>query len=443
MSDEMSGQSLEVGSSEAAVAPKPRHRIRIVAAAVTAVLLVGAGAGTAIGLSGGSGGNSTPAAAVNALLTAAQNSDLLGALDSIAPGERAAIEPGLVTFIHQMQRLDVLSNDANPSHVAGISFRFSGIETSTQYLEPTIAAVTITHGTMTSAADIASLPLGSFVTSLTGSLTGKPSSSHTGSAATGRSAIVTVNDGGSWYVSLGYTIAADSLRSGGGTGAPPSPSLAVQPTGASTPENAVSDFLDSLAALNLNGMIADLAPGEMGALQSYAPTFLGKANAEISRVRNVVSLKISAPSMSTQPFGSMTLVKVSKLVLQETSRGMKITINGHCTTETYLGHTTTTCNGSGESQSILKLLPANVQAILQRMSHSRPDEGIATVEDNGKWYISPVATLLQSVNAVVGELQPSDLSLISSYAKDPAAAKQELEKIALAILSAEHAGSVI
>jgi hypothetical protein len=407
------------------------------------VLLVGAGAGTAIGLSGGSGGNATPAAAVNALLTAAQNSDLLGALDAIAPGERAVIEPGLETFIHQMQRLEVLNADADPSHVPGVSFRFSEIQTSTQYLEPTIAAVSITHGTMTSAADIASLPLGSFITGLTGSLAGRPSSSHTESAATGRSALVTVNDGGSWYVSLGYTIAVDSLRSGGGTGAPPSPSLAVRPSGAASPEAAVSDFLDSLAALNLSGMIADLAPGEMGALQSYAPMFLGKANAEISRVPKDLSLKISVPSMSTEPLGSMTLVKVSKLVLRETSRGTTITINGHCTTETYLGHSATTCNGAGEFQSILKLLPANVQSILERLSHAHPDEGIATVEENGKWYISPVATLLQSVNAVVAELQPSDLALISSYAKDPAAAKQELEKIAMAILNAEHAGSVI
>jgi hypothetical protein len=51
--------------------------------------------------------------------------------------------------------------------------------------------------------------------------------------------------------------------------------------------------------------------------------------------------------------------------------------------------------------------------------------------------------LLQSVDAVVAELQPSDLALISSYAKDPAAAKHELEKIAMAILNAEHASPVI
>ena len=422
---------------------KAKHRFRILAVAVASVLIVGAGAGTAIGLSGGSGGSASPAQAVNALLSAAQNSDLLGALDAIAPGERAAVEPGLVTFIHQMQRLDVLSSGADPSRVPGLSFRFSGIQTSTQLLEPTIAAVTITHGTMTSGANFAKLPLGSFVTGLTGGLVGKPSSSTAQSAATGRSAIATVKDGGSWYVSLGYTIAVDSLRSGGGTGAPPSPSLAVQPTGATTPEGAVSDFLDSLAALNLSAMIADLAPGEMAALRSYAPMFLSKANAELARVRGVVKLKISVPSMSTQALGSMTLVKVSKLVLRESSRGTTITINGHCTTETNLGHSTTTCNGLGGSQSILKLLPSNVQSILQRLSHARPDEGIATVEEGGKWYISPVATLLQAVNAVVAELQPSDLALISNYAKNPAAAKQELQKIGLAILNAEHAGSVI
>jgi hypothetical protein len=439
------GEPVEEPSPDAPVAPKVRHRARLVTVVVAVVLLVGAGAGTAIGLSGGSGGSASPAAAVTALLTAAQNSDLLGALDAVAPGERSAIEPGLVTFIDQMQRLHVLSSAADPSDVSGISFKFSGIQTSTEYLEPTVAAVSITHGTMTSSADLAKLPLGSFVTGLTGSLAGKSQPPKTNSASTGRSAIATVEVDGSWYVSLGYTIAVDSLRSGGGTGAPPAASSAVQPTGASSAEGAVTNFLASVADLNLSGMIADLAPGEMAALQSYAPLFLSKANADIDKVRGIVSLKISAPTMTTVPLGSMTLVKVSKLDLQLTAGTTSITIQGDCTTETVLGHTTKTCAGSGSkaSQSILKLLPASVQSLLQRLSQARPDEGIATVEENGKWYISPVATMLQSVNAVVAELEPSDLNLISNYAKDPAAAKQELEKIGLAILNAEHAGSVI
>jgi hypothetical protein len=65
------------------------------------------------------------------------------------------------------------------------------------------------------------------------------------------------------------------------------------------------------------------------------------------------------------------------------------------------------------------------------------------VTEGGKWYISPIATLLQTVNAVVAELQPSDLSLISSYVKNPVAARQELQKIELALLNAEHADSLI
>jgi hypothetical protein len=139
----------------------------------------------------------------------------------------------------------------------------------------------------------------------------------------------------------------------------------------------------------------------------------------------------------------MTLVKVGKLVLRETSRGTTITTNGHCTTETSLGHSTTTCDGSNASQSMLKLLPAGLRSMLQRLSQARPDEGIATVEEGGKWYVSPVATLLQTVDAVIADLQPSDLAVIASYAKDPAAAKQELQKIELALLNAEHAGSIL
>jgi hypothetical protein len=415
--------------------PTTSRPSRKVAMVVAALLLVGAGVGVAVGVSSGVQGSNTPATAVNALLTAAHNDDLIGVLDAIAPGERSAIEPGMVTFVHQLQRLDVLSSSANLDHVTGLSFSFNGIETSTRYLDSSVAAVTITNGSITSGADPAKLPLGSFVTSLAGGLANKPTSSKTQTAKTGKSSIVTVDDNGSWYVSLGYTIAVNALASSGAPATLPSASSAITPVGAATPQGAVTGFLNAVAAFNLNGLIADLAPGEMGALQRFAPLFMPAASAELSRVHQAVQAKFTNISTSTKQVGALTLVRINKIGLQLTTRGVTVTINGRCNTVSYQGHSKTTCTTVKKSLAVLKLLPADVRALVTRLDGTHPDSGVMTTEENGKWFISPVATILQSLNSVIAEIEPQDLTMIANYAKDPAAAKKAFSNFEKALLA--------
>ena len=130
------------------------------------------------------------------------------------PGERDAIEPGLVGLVDQLKRLHVLSASADPADVAGLSFHFANVTTRTQYLSPALAEVSITGGHVSTAYDLAKLPLGSFVTGIAGAALHR-SQSSTQRANTGQSGIVAVKQNGSWYVSLGYTEAVDSLRAGG------------------------------------------------------------------------------------------------------------------------------------------------------------------------------------------------------------------------------------
>ena len=405
-----------------ASAPRPRRR-RTVTVIVCVLVLLGAGVGSAIAVSGAAGGGSTPAGAVNALLTAAQNSDLLGALDAVAPGERSAVEPGFLTLVHELQRLDVLAPAANPSHVAGISLHFRGIETRTRYLDSAVAAVTITRGTVTGSADLAKLPLGSFVTGLAGNLLRK-TSARTGSAATGKSSIVTVKVNGTWNVSLGSTIAVDALTSSGASAALPSPTQAVHPVGADSPKGAVSALLDSIAAFDLKGLIADLAPGEMGALQSYAPLFLDKGTAALSLVRSLVTAKFTGLVTSTQPFGAMTLVKVNSVGLTLGYRGITISIAGRCATTSFRGQARKVCSSPAQVEKLLNLFPPATRSLVERLQHARPDSGLATVEVGGKWFVSPIATVFQSINAVASLLEPQDLRMIATFARDPAAIKK-------------------
>ena len=66
---------------------------------------------------------------------------------------------------------------------------------------------------MTGTFDAAKLPVGSFVSTLTHGLLSGAKQTSTSNVTTGREAIVTEQVNGTWYVSLGYTIAYDALRS--------------------------------------------------------------------------------------------------------------------------------------------------------------------------------------------------------------------------------------
>ena len=157
-------------ASEELGAPIRRSRRRklTVISAVIALALIGGGVGVAVADSTASAGASDPSAAVNNLLNVADRGDLLGALDALAPGERSAIEPGLIGLVDQLKRLGVLSPTTNLNDLHGFSLHFSGIQMKTTMLTPTLAAVTITAGRVVSSVIPTQLPLGPFVRGLAG-----------------------------------------------------------------------------------------------------------------------------------------------------------------------------------------------------------------------------------------------------------------------------------
>jgi hypothetical protein len=68
----------------------------------------------------------------------------------------------------------------------------------------------------------------------------------------------------------------------------------------------------------------------------------------------------------------------------------------------------------------------------------RPSFGFVTVQDNGRWFVSPVATMLDALNGTLSILQPQDLEAIASLAENPAelhALGTSLEKVALGALA--------
>lgn len=410
----------------------PSRRGRTIVTIVVAVCLIGGGVGAAVAMSGGSGpsstGGSSPASAVNKLLNAADHSDLLGAVDALVPGEQAAFKSGAMGLVGQLIRLKVLSSGVNLSHVGGVSLRFSGITTRTKMLTSSLAAVAITGGSGTGSVEARKLPLGSFVSGLVRGLLPARSQRVTGRASTGHSAIVTEDVGGTWYVSLGYTIAYDAAREQGLSGMPPAASAAVPASGSATPEGAVRALVNDTASLNLAGMIGDLPPGEMGALQSYAPLFLGKAEAALAKTRTELRLRITSMDLSASAVAGGTLVRVRGVGLTARYDGITFSYKDGCLTYTRAGQTVRQCLSAPTAKTeirairaeLLALLPRSLRALVTRLETKKVAIELMTVQENGRWYVSPTATMFEAMNASLSLLRPQDLVAIASFVENPA-----------------------
>ena len=438
---EPSGVSGGLGEQPAAPGRGIGRKGRRIAAVIVAVCLVGGGVGTAVAVSGGSGGSPTPVSAVTRLLAAADHSDLLGALDAIVPGERAALEPGMTGFVDELGRLNVLSHSLDLSSVGGMSFQFKGVTMSTTTLSPTLVAVRLTGGSVTGTLDARKLPIGSFVSGLVAGRLPQKIETSTGAVSTGREAIVTENVSGTWYVSLGYTIAYDALTSAGRPASPPA-SGAVVAVGASTPEGAVRALLDDTAAFNLGGVLSDLPPGEIGALQSYAPLFVPRAGAELAHARSLVTVKITSLALSSSAVAGGTFVKVGDLGLSVKYHGETFGLEGGCLTVSTAAGTARECPSkvmvSKVLGSLIAAFPPSLRPLLDRLTKFRPAVGFVTVQENGQWFVSPVLTMSDEVNGFLAVLQPGGLVAFASFLENHAQ-EQRTEQAIMSLFSSELA----
>jgi len=423
------GQGAEAREPEVALLPLAhRRRGRVFLTIAAAVALVGAGTGTSLALSSHSAaGASTPAGAVSNLFTALGNSDVIGMLDAVVPGERDAIEPGLQDIFDQLKRLGILSAGADLGDLTGLSAQYKGFTTGTDQLSAGVAAVTLTGGAVTGSVDPSQVPLASYFKDLLGAaLGGKPQTGT--SSSTSPLVLGTEEVGGSWYVSLGYTIAINALKDGGRSEALPAAVAALQARGASTPQGAVQDLFNDVSNLDLEGLLADLPPDEMTALDAYAPDWLPKAQSVIGSVKGDVSIAFGNLTFTTQSLNDGTLVQIGKgMTIDVSARGVQVNYANGCFTATYQGQTTHECR-SQESQAndkILQVLPPAVQSIVGRISSATPDLGFVTVEENGSWFVSPVRTVLQEISASLALFQPSD---IQTFISSASAIKSSLQR---------------
>jgi hypothetical protein len=383
----------------------PRRGLRALLGALAAVVLVG-GTVVAVGALGADGTASSPEAPVRALFDHAASGDVEGMLDQLLPGEREALARPLTDLVAQLERLGVLG-DVDLDNLKGYSLQVSGLDLDAQTRRDDLAFVRVTGGTATWSFAPSDLPLGSLLPSVLGAQpsASSPSRGSTDLGGGGPDAgLVTVKRDGRWYVSIGYTIAEQARASSGRS--IDDLGQRVTATGADSPEDAVRQLLEHGAELDLRGVLGLLPPGEMGALQEYAGLFLPEVEQAIAAEPDRPTITIDSLELASDVDGDVATVTVEKLTGTATVPG------GGSYALDADGCVTIREPGAAPQRTCVDDLP------MQELGPSLgglelaggTDTAVRTVKVDGRWYVSPVRTMLDGLVASLRSVQPGDLS---------------------------------
>ena len=348
---------------------------------------------------------SSPEAAVEALFAAVEQRDVLGVLDTLAPGERELYQPFIEDVVAELSRLEVLSEDIDLGSVKGFEFDVEGLELESEELGEGVSVVRITGGTITSSVNPEEVPVGAFVRDLMDDPQNDVDMgivSETSDLANDVPVEIVVIDDEGWHVSMYYSIAEAARKD---ARAPiPDFGNGVQPEGAASPEAAVRELVEASANLDVRRVISLLPPGEMSALHDYAPLFLDDFEEFAEELRTWTNFEISVDELDTEvdEDGDVAKVSVSGFTASGTVTGepFDVAYDGECFSGTFEGESDEFCFDDYE-QTVLG------GDFAKRMADASLT--VLTVQEGGEWFVTPTRTFMEYALVVLRALDPEDL----------------------------------
>ncbi|ASO19807.1 hypothetical protein FHR81_000514 [Actinoalloteichus hoggarensis] len=400
--------------------PPPKKKTGLVVGSVVAVVAVaGAAFGTWYAFGRGevnAAGGETPTDAATRLLTATGSNDVVGLFDTLAPAEARLSRDYLEATVGELTRLEIFEPGTDPSSIEGWGTTLEGLEFDTASEERINEDLVITQasaGTLTMNSDLADLPLtDSFVAAAF------PDGLPTGESEQIDFAqleeplrIATVQVDGDWYPSLFYTIADYGLREEGMSW----PDTSVEAVGADSPQAAVEELVAAAMAGDVERVIAMTPPDEMGVLYDLGPLLLAEVPAG---GMGAADITVTDLQTSTRESNGSTIVMIESVSIEGTRPGEQATIaiNGDCVDISVEGgQVDQMCMSEITGQLQAELggeLPPEAIAFVERLMTNVLDSGAATVEVDGRWYVSPIRTFGELFMLVLESTEPGDVTLL-------------------------------
>jgi hypothetical protein len=394
-------------TSEPTPAPPKKRSGGKIAVVIVAVLAVLAGGVFAVSaLTGGDsdeGGAKDPQAAVQDLFDAVSKSDALGTLDSLAPSERGALKDPVVDMVEQLKRLEILADDFDLSSIGGVELTVSDLQLSDEELAPGVTAVTIEGGRSRGSIDPSAFPFGDFIRDHVDvdSLEGSSGSGDLVDEDEGEPpVIVTLEEGGKWYVSLWFSIAENARVAAGAD--EPDFANPIPGEGSATPEDAARALIDAGTQLDLNRLVALTPPDEMKALHTYATLFLDDGQQTLDQFLDdqgiSYSFDITDFQASSDVDGDVARVKIDKLAFEAEFRYQDTTVTveakgDDCVDITFEDGYDSSSESFCTDDLDQSFADSGVDVPQSLIDLSKNlDLRVVTTKVDGQWYVSPVRT---------------------------------------------------
>lgn len=348
----------------------------------------------------------TPEEAVQRMLDAVADEDVLGVLAALPPSERDPLRDNLPAMAQELRRLQILSDDFDLEKIKGVDLGFDDVEMTSRTVGEGVSSVRLTKGTSRYRVVPSDLPLGRFLLDIFGEEL--PAEPETGSEPLRTDGegdeIVTIKEDGRWYVSLNYSAAEAARRDAGA--AVPRFGQGLQPDGEASPEAAVERLLRAGVALDVERVIRLLPPGEGRVLRDYAPLFLEDVK------RGAAELDFQAEwktiDLAAKRDGSHATVTIEKLAVAFAVTGQtgEVSFDGRCVEIVAPDVPPDQSRICPEGQEVPEAFDFATRL---------PAQGFAVVEEGGQWYVSPTRTLLESLVGVLKSVQRDDLEGIRQF----------------------------
>lgn len=391
--------------------PKKPRRGLIIGMVVALVALVGGGA-TWLALSlSGSAGAASPGEAADTLMSAVQDGDLIGMMDSLTPAEASVLSDMVADYVEELKRIEVLDPSADGQNLTGIDIEATEEmvfdDGRAKKLNNRVTMAALTDGTLQLSGKFSDVPLAkSFKDAIIPPQEQAEIDQQSPNETLDIGAMVretgepiyiaTVEVDGEWYPSLFHTIAYYALEYTGDQW-PATPTPAV---GAATPNEALKALVEAIRTTDIQKVIEIMPPDEMAVLHDLGPLLIEKVNAEPESQRDMPFEVVKLETDEEDVSGGTRLTLRSLEVRVTDGSGpstIAVTKAGDCYTLTTDGRPQQMC-AADLAEQMRQDVPDNippqaVEPVIEIVQAFYTESvGVVTTEVDGKHYVSPLRT---------------------------------------------------
>jgi hypothetical protein len=365
----------------------------IAAAGVAALVLVGTFAVSAVV---GSGGAGSAEAAVRRLADAVSHEDILAAADVLAPEEVRSLHGTLDHAARKAAELQLVQTASAP--LAGVDFNIHGLNLATESLGNGYAKVTIDAGTFTAATHKTQFsPLMQTVLRESDDNSSQSDLAKLAENDNLPTFVVAVRHDGRWYVSAAYTV-LEYVREYNRVPAADfgSGERNISTLGAESPGAAVQDSMRALEREDWSKLISMAPPSEIPVYdyRDALTTLARRSKAESDGSTSGFTID----SMSTASQVSGDTAKVTLTASGTTDSG-HWSLDGGCFVGPSDEDFSFPCGGD----------PVYFGLVGTPLSGLDKTSTITVVKQSGRWFVSPVSTVLDVLDHFISQLDRRSL----------------------------------